>query len=76
MTRHGSLSHMASSNQLRPTGWRAPCRMTIAPGRTSAHQNATKRYEIKPASSDIDPTGLINDAHALHPLAAPKYKTP
>ena len=76
MTRHGSLSHMASSNQRRPTGWLAPCRMAIAPSQTSAHQNASKSSAVQPAKNVIDPIGPIHASQAAHPLAAPEHKTP
>jgi hypothetical protein len=76
MTRHGSLSHMASSNQLRPLRWLAPCRMAIASSQTSAHQNASKSSAVRPASSVIDPISPINALQAAHSLAAPEHKTP
>lgn len=76
MTRHGSLSHMASSKQRGPLGWLAPCRMAIASSGAGELQNAPKSSAVQQAGNVIALIGPTSAPPAAHSLAVPKHKTP
>ena len=76
MTLHGSLNHMASSKQRRPTRWLAPRRRTIASSRAVELQNVPQRCLVRSVNNVVGPMGPINAPQAPHFPAALKYKPP